>query len=325
MSGVHELPLEQLETQLGSSAAGLTEKEASRRLEEFGANELLVRQDTSEVVKFVRQFKNFFAVLLMVGATLAIAAEQLDSGQGNLYIAIALLGVVVLNAAFTYIQEHRSERIMDSFRRLLPSEVTVLRDGQSRRALSEDLVPGDVILLHEGDRVPADGRLIDARKLAVDFASLTGESEPQILDPGARHENILDSRNMVFSGTLVHGGEGRALVCETGMSTQIGSIVALTKATEATETPVHRELEYFIKVISAIAIFLGVLFFLVSVMTGNGTVTSLIFAIGIIVANVPEGLLPTVTLALAMASKRMAARTPSSRTWRASRRWAARR
>ena len=253
MSGVHELPLEQLETQLGSSAAGLTEKEASRRLEEFGANELLVRQDTSEVVKFVRQFKNFFAVLLMVGAALAIAAEQLDSGQGNLYIAIALLGVVVLNAAFTYIQEHRSERIMDSFRRLLPSEVTVLRDGQSRRALSEDLVPGDVILLHEGDRVPADGRLIDARKLAVDFASLTGESEPQILDPGARHENILDSRNMVFSGTLVHGGEGRALVCETGMSTQIGSIVALTKATEATETPVHRELEYFIKVISAIS------------------------------------------------------------------------
>ena len=308
MSSAHELPLAALEAGLGSSPCGLTEDEAARRLQDHGANELRVHQDTPEIVKFLLQFKNFFAVLLIVGGALAIVAEQLDSGQGNLYIAIALLGVVLLNATFTYVQQHRSERIMDSFRRMLPSLVAVVRNGQTRTAPAEELVPGDVILLHEGDRVPADGRLIEANKLVVDVSSLTGESEPQLLDPEARHENILDSRNMVFSGTLVHGGEGRVLVSETGMSTQIGSIVTLTKATEDTETPIHRELGYFIEVISAIAISLGILFFLVSVATGNSAITSLIFAIGIIVANVPEGLLPTVTLALSMASKRMAAK-----------------
>jgi len=308
VSGAHELPLAALAARLGSPPGGLTEDEASRRLQEHGANELRVRESTPEIVKFLLQFRNFFAVLLMVGGALAIVAEQLDSGQGNLYIAIALLGVVLLNATFTYVQQHRSERIMDSFRRMLPSLVAVVRNGQTRTAPAEELVPGDVILLHEGDRVPADGRLIEANKLVVDVSSLTGESEPQLLDPEAHHENILDSRNMVFSGTLVHGGEGRVLVSETGMSTQIGSIVRLTKATEDTETPIHRELGYFIEVISAIAMSLGILFFLVSVATGNSAITSLIFAIGIIVANVPEGLLPTVTLALSMASKRMAAK-----------------
>jgi sodium/potassium-transporting ATPase subunit alpha len=306
MLDIHKLPLPSLYDELGSSARGLTEEEAARRLEQHGPNELRVRQDVPEFVKFLLQFKNFFALLLMVGGMLAIAAEQLDPGQGNLYIAIALLGVVLLNAVFTYIQERQSERIMDSFRRMLPAMVTVLRDGSARRAHAQALVPGDLILLHEGDRVPADGRLIAASEFEVDCASLTGESEPQRLDPEACHENILESRNMVFSGTLVQSGEGRVLVCNTGMSTQIGSIVALTKATEETETPIHRELSYFIKVISAIAIFLGVLFFVISVVTGNSAIASLIFAIGIIVANVPEGLLPTVTLALTMASKRMA-------------------
>jgi sodium/potassium-transporting ATPase subunit alpha len=308
MSEIHKGSLHDLYEEFGSSARGLTETEAARRLDRHGPNELSVRQDVPEIVKFLLQFKNFFALLLMAGGALAIAAERLDPGQGNLYIAIALLGVVLLNAVFTYIQEHQSERIMDSFRRMLPAMVTVLRDGHPRRAQAEALVPGDVILMYEGDRVPADGRLIAASELEVDCASLTGESEPQRLDPEACHENILESRNMVFSGTLVQSGEGQALVCNTGMSTQIGGIVALTKATEDAETPIHRELGYFIKVISAIAIFLGVLFFLVSVATGNGTIASLIFAIGIIVANVPEGLLPTVTLALTMASKRMAAK-----------------
>jgi sodium/potassium-transporting ATPase subunit alpha len=308
MSDVHKLPLAELYDTLDSSARGLTEAAAARRLEEYGPNELRVRQDVPQIVKFLLQFKNFFALLLMVGGALAIAAEHLDPGQGNLYIAIALFGVVLLNAVFTYIQEHQSERIMDSFRRMLPAMVTVLRDGHARRARAEALVPGDVILLHEGDRVPVDGRLIAASGLEVDCASLTGESEPQRLDPAACKDNILESRNMVFSGTLVQRGEGKVLVCTTGMSTQIGSIVALTKATAGTDTPIHRELSYFIKVISAIAIFLGVLFFVVSVAIGNSAIASLIFAIGIIVANVPEGLLPTVTLALTMASKRMAAK-----------------
>ncbi|MDA1097360.1 MAG: HAD-IC family P-type ATPase [Proteobacteria bacterium] len=306
MPEFHQLPLADLFQELGGSERGLTELEARRRLQEHGRNELRVQEGATEFVKFLRQFKNFFALLLIVGGLLAVLAEQLDPAQGNLYIAIALFAVVLLNAVFTYFQERQSERIMESFKQMLPAMVTVLRDGAARRLEAQYLVPGDVIILHEGDRVPADGRLIESSELKVDQSSLTGESEPQPRDPNLSHEAILESANMVFSGTLVHNGEGKVLVCNTGMSTQIGNIVALTKATAETETPIHRELAYFIKVISAIAIFLGVAFFLVSVGIGKGAIGSLIFAIGIIVANVPEGLLPTVTLALTMASKRMA-------------------
>jgi sodium/potassium-transporting ATPase subunit alpha len=300
------MPLDALLRDVGSSHSGLSQSVAEERLAEIGRNELRVRQDTSEVVKFLRQFKNFFAMLLFAGGALAMSAENLDPGQGNLYIAIALIAVVLLNALFTYFQEHQSEQIMDSFKKMLPSKVEVVRDGTSMSLEAALLVPGDIIMLREGDRVPADARLIEANGLKVDQASLTGESEPQLLDPGAHHENLLESHNMVFSGTLVQNGEGKAVVCNTGMQTQIGNIVALTKATDEVETPIHKELKYFIKVISIIAITLGVVFFLVSVAIGKGSIGSLIFAIGIIVANVPEGLLPTVTLALTMASKRMA-------------------
>ncbi len=306
MSEIHKLALGDLFLEIGSSAQGLETSDVKRRLQQFGANELRVRQDISEIVKFLRQFKNFFALLLIVGGLLASFAENLDPDQGNIYIAIALFAVVLLNSAFTYFQERQSEQIMESFKKMMPTKVVAVRNGKTGEVQAEDLVPGDVIILREGDRVPADGRLIAASEFKVDLSSLTGESEPQLLDPDDRHENILESANMVFSGTLVQNGEARVLVCNTGMSTQIGSIVELTKATVEAETPIHKELKYFIEVISAIAIILGVTFFLVSVAIGKGAIGSLIFAIGIIVANVPEGLLPTVTLALTMASKRMA-------------------
>ncbi len=303
----HTSPIKGLIAKLESSAQGLSPEAAQERLEQYGRNALQAGKSTPEWVKFLRQFKNFFAILLIGGGALAMSAERLDPGQGNLYIAIALIGVVFLNACFTYFQELQSERIMDSFRNMLPSMVTTLRGGCDPLTVpAEDLVPGDVIILHEGDKVPADGRLLEASHFKVDLASLTGESEPQLLDPDRSHANVLESPNMVFSGTLVQNGEARVLVCKTGMQTQIGGIVALTSATESVETPIHRELKHFIKIISAIAIFLGVTFFVVSVAIGNGTISSLIFAIGIIVANVPEGLLPTVTLSLTMASRRMA-------------------
>ncbi|MEM6462628.1 MAG: HAD-IC family P-type ATPase [Pseudomonadota bacterium] len=306
MANWHSMSLTSALDALKSSHGGLTHHEARLRLERHGSNELKVTKDTPELVKFLMQFKNFFAILLIAGGALAMTAEQMDPGQGNLHIAIALIAVVFLNAAFTYFQEHQSERIMDSFKSMLPSMITAIRDGRPQEVAAADLVPGDVIVLNEGDRVPADGRLIEAKELKVDNSSLTGESEPQTRDESKSAEAVLESPNMVFSGSLVQNGEGKVLLVETGMNTQIGNIVELTKATEATESPIHRELRYFIKVISFIAIFLGVSFFAVSVAIGNSPISSLIFAIGIIVANVPEGLLPTVTLSLTMASRRMA-------------------
>jgi len=302
----HSVPLDSLYLSLDSSIQGLGTEEIAKRKQEFGPNELRVKQETPLYIRFLQQFKNFFALLLIVGGMLALLAERLDPGQGNLYIASALFGVVLLNAIFTFIQEYQSERIMDSFRKMLPSMVRVRRAGGELEIEARDLVPGDVMLLFEGDKVSADGRLLQSNELKVDLSSLTGESEPVLLDSDDCQENLLESRNMVFSGSLVQSGDGEVLVCQTGMTTQIGKIVQLTKEADTVQTPIRRELQHFIKIISTIAIVLGSLFFLVSVAIGNGAIGSLIFAIGIIVANVPEGLLPTVTLALTMASKRMA-------------------
>lgn len=302
----HSILLDDLYESLQSSCEGLGPQEIALRQQKFGPNELRVKQETPLYLRFLRQFKNFFALLLIVGGLLALLAERLDPGQGNLYIASALFGVVLLNAIFTFIQEFQSEKIMDSFRKMLPAMVQVRRAGSDIEIEARELVPGDVMLLFEGDKVPADGRLLASNELKVDLSSLTGESEPVLLDSADYQENLLESRNMVFSGSLVQCGDGEVLVCQTGMKTQIGKIVQLTKDADTVETPIRRELQHFIKIISTIAIVLGSLFFLVSVAIGNGAIGSLIFAIGIIVANVPEGLLPTVTLALTMASKRMA-------------------
>jgi sodium/potassium-transporting ATPase subunit alpha len=302
----HKIPLEEFYATLRSNDNGLTSSESSSRLLNFGSNELNTIQKTPEYLKFLRQFANFFAFLLMTGGCLALLADYLDPDKGNFYIACALFGVVVLNAVFTYLQEHQSEKIMESFRDILPQMVTVSRDGESRKIHASELVPGDLMLIEEGDRISADARLIEQNALKIDLSSLTGESEPELRHLEATHENIIESRNMVFSGTLVQSGNGKAVVYATGLNTQIGNIVQLTQDTEESETPIRKELKHFIKVISSIAIFLGVTFFLLSLILDKGAIGSLIFAIGIIVANVPEGLLPTVTLALTMASKRMA-------------------
>ena len=230
MSSWHTQPLASVLDTLDSGPEGLTDAAAKKRLDEVGRNELKVSKDTSEIVKFLFQFKNFFAILLIVGGALAMAAERMDPGQGNLYI----------NAAFTYFQEHQSERIMDSFKKLMPSMITTFRYGRPKEVPSQDLVPGDVIVLIEGDRVPADGRLISASELKVDNASLTGESEPQLLDADKTAATELESPNMVFSGSLVQNGEAQVVIVKTGMATQMGGIVQLTKATDAHETPKNR-------------------------------------------------------------------------------------
>ena len=304
--GLHLASVEELNAIVDSSEEGLSSEQVIERQQKYGPNELRVKQDTPAYVRFLLQFTNFFAVLLMVGGALALLAEQLDPGQGNLYIAYALFGVVLLNALFTFIQEYQSEKIMDSFREMMPAMVRVCRDKQVLEVNASELVPGDLMLLNEGDKIPADGRLLQANELKVDMSSLTGESEAVLLDCDVHHQNLLESRNMVFSGSLVQSGNGEALICSTGMDTQIGKIVQLTKDADTVETPIKKELQYFIKIIGGIAITLGTLFFLISISIGKGSIASLIFAIGIIVANVPEGLLPTVTLALTMASKRMA-------------------
>ncbi|MBU0667129.1 MAG: HAD-IC family P-type ATPase [Nanoarchaeota archaeon] len=302
----HKIPLEQLYQQVKSSFSGLSSVEAKERLKIHGFNILETKKKIPAVLKFLKQFKNFFALLLIAGSLIAFFAEYILPGEGNLYIGIALAGVVVLNAIFTFVQEYQSEKIMESFKKMLPQKASVIRDGKIQEIEANEIVPGDIIFLNEGEKVPADARLIEQNSLKVDNSSITGESEPQLRKLEYTHKNILESRNMVFSGTLVQSGNGKALVYGTGINTQIGDIVKLTKETEGSETPLRKELNHFIKVISTIAIILSLVFFITSFFIGNTLIRSIIFAIGIIVANVPEGLLPTVTLCLSIASKRMA-------------------
>jgi len=302
----HKIEINELFEKLKSSKKGLSSEEAELRINDYGHNILEVNKKNPAWLKFLKQFTNFFASLLIFGAILAFIADRLDPGQGNIYISIALAIVVLLNAIFTFIQDYQSEKIMDSFNKMIPNIVEVLRDGRKTHIHASELVPGDIIFLAEGDKIPADGRLIEHGGMKVDNSSITGESEPQLRKLECTHENMMESRNMVFSGTLVQTGNGKAIVCSTGMNTEIGKIVKLTKETKEVDTPLHKELKHFIKIISSIAIVLGTIFFVISKFLGQDSIGSLIFAIGIIVANVPEGLLPTVTLSLSMAAKRMA-------------------
>lgn len=174
----HLIPLEELYQEIGTCESGLTADVIVKRQKLCGPNELRVRTDVPIYMRFLRQFKNFFAILLIVGGLLAVLAERLDPGSGSIYIAIALFAVVLLNAIFTFVQEEQSERIMESFKKMLPSMVRVRRQGIVLEIEAKELVPGDIMLLYEGDKIPADGRLISSNELKVDLSSLTGESEP---------------------------------------------------------------------------------------------------------------------------------------------------
>lgn len=302
----HKISIKELYHRVNSSSEGLSNEKALDRQKEYGLNIIEQKGRTPAIIKFLKNFTNFFALLLIFGAALSFFAEYIKPGEGHLYIGIALAMVVILNAVFTFIQEFQSEKIMESFKRMMPSKIVVLRNGKEQEILAEELVPGDIIFLSEGDKIPADARLIEQHLLKVDHSSLTGESEPQLRSIECTHKQILESRNMIFSGTLVQSGTGKALVYATGMHTQIGKIAKLTKETGDTATPLRKEIHRFITIISTIAIVLGAIFFFISLALGHPMIGSLIFAIGIIVANVPEGLLPTVTLALSMASRKMA-------------------
>ncbi len=304
----HTISLSEFLQRLEVDERGLSEQEATRRLQECGPNFLEEIGKESILKTYIRQFRNFFTILLVIGALLAFLGEYLDPGQGNLYIGVALAGVVVLNGTFTFIQEYQAEKTMESFRQLLPPHSKVLRDGKVRDVLASEIVAGDIILLEEGDKVPADGRLIEVNSLKVDNSAITGESEPQLRSLECTHPNMLECRNMVLSGTLVQSGNGKAVIFGTGRNTQIGNLAILTQQILNVDTPIRKELNHFIKIISTIAISLGITFFILAFLLQDVFLASLIFAIGIIVANVPEGLLPTVTLALSLASRRMASR-----------------
>ncbi|OIO72052.1 MAG: hypothetical protein AUJ56_02650 [Zetaproteobacteria bacterium CG1_02_49_23] len=307
LTHIHQLPLDEVLTRLSTSAAGLDNTEVRVRRKAYGINQLTQKHEKPLIVQFLLQFHNLFSYLLLTGAALSFTSELLVRDAGSLFVAWALLGVTVLNAAFTFFQEYRAKKAMKSFANLMTSQVVVLRNGEKLQVDSKRLVPGDIMLLSEGDKVTADARLIEQNMLKVDHSALTGESEPQLRSLEATSGNVLRSRNMVFSGTHVQSGLGTAVVVATGDVTQIGHIARETSAVSSQTSHLQGQISHFIRIISYIAIALGVSFFLLGVVVTQSPLwINLVFAIGIIVANVPEGLLPTVTLTLSIAAQRMA-------------------
>jgi magnesium-transporting ATPase (P-type) len=292
---------------LRTSARGLSSVEAARRIREFGPNRIERLRRDPALLRFLREFTHLFALILWVAAALAFAAELADPGKGMGTLAFAVVGVIIVNAIFSYWQEHRAEQAVAALQALLPHDVKTMRDGRITVIRASDLVPGDIIRLSEGDAVPADCRVVHAFDLRVNTATITGEPVPRMKTPEPTDESdVLQSCNVVLAGTSVVYGESTALVYATGMRTEFGHITHLTQITGEVLSPLQREIARLSRLVAVLATLLGAIFFFIGLPIGLPLFNSAVFAIGIIVANVPEGLLPTVTLAMAMASQRLA-------------------
>ena len=306
---ITRLPAAEVLASLQSSTAGLDDAEAARRLREYGPNSIEEVRGQPLWVRLLREFTHFFALILWVAAALALFAEYANPGGGMLQLAYAIVAVILINGVFSFFQEFRAERAMDALRRLLPAMAKVIRGGELRLSPAATLVPGDLVLLEAGDNVPADCRLIEASGLRVNLSTLTGESMPVTLTAaGMPAERSLESKNVVLAGTSLVSGSGTAVVFATAMRTEFGRIAHLTQTVGEAGSPLQKEIARLSKFVALLALLLGTLFFGIGVAVGLPIWHSAMFAIGIIVANVPEGLLPTVTLALAMGTQRMARR-----------------
>jgi calcium-translocating P-type ATPase len=306
---IARLSVDEALASLRTARDGLAAREAERRAAEYGPNRVEEARREPALLRVARQFTNFFALILWVAAGLAFSAAAFEPGQGMATLGAAIVGVIAVNGAFAFWQEARAERTVAALRALLPHEVTVLRDGAALRLPAEALVPGDVILVQQGEHIPADCRVIEALGLRVNIATVTGESLPKPRGAGPDAQgDALRASNLLLAGTSVVAGEARAVVYATGMRTEFGRIAQLTQAVLEPPSPLQKEIARISRLVALLATALGVVFFAIGQLLGLGFWANLLFAIGIIVANVPEGLLPTVTLALAMATQRMARR-----------------
>jgi calcium-translocating P-type ATPase len=295
--------VERLLRDLKTSGAGLSSREAQRRLVQYGPNELQRRAGRRWPRELARQFTHPLALLLVAAAGLAWIA-------GIVPVAIAIAVVIVINAAFAFIQEMQAERAVEALARFLPTHATVLRDGQHRVIEARELVPGDVLLIEEGERISADARLLNGG-IEVDASMLTGESMPVFRSADLLDHTVplLQARELVFSGTTCTEGEARAVVFATGMHTEIGRIAALSERVESEESPLESQVRKVAWLIALIAVLLGIAFLpLATLGAGLSLSPAVVFAVGLIVGNVPEGLLPVITLALAVGVRDLVAR-----------------
>lgn len=268
---------------------GLTSAEAEARRRQYGPNSLPSKKPRPAWRECAAQMVHFFALMLWIAGILAILA-------GMPQLGFAIFVVILLNGTFAFAQEYRAERAHQKLRDLLPRRATVLRDGVQVQIDAVELVPGDIVVLQAGDRISADLRLLEAFSLSIDTSTLTGESVPVAAQVG----------DAAFAGTFIVEGQGRAIVTATGNTTRLASVAQLTQAGRRPRTPLAEELDRVVWIISIAALTAGIVFLVIAALVGIRLSDAFLFALGVVVALVPEGLLPTVTLSLAWGAQRMA-------------------
>jgi Ca2+-transporting ATPase len=301
---------------LGSDPArGLTSTEAAARLRQFGPNALAAEPSPPAWRRFVAQFQNPLVALLLVAAVISSGVWLLERDSELPFETLTILVILLANAVLGFIQEARAEQAVAALRRMTAATATVLRDGQRQKILASQVVPGDILLIEEGDAIAADGRVIEAIGLQVSEAALTGESLPvsKCVEPLGEAAGLGDRRNMVFAGTVVTYGRGRAVVTATGMHTEVGRIAGLLQRTEDEATPLQAEIARVGRTLGAVVIAIAALI-VVTVLLTSPAITSrvvvdaLVIGVSLAVAAVPEGLAAILTIVLALGMQRMARR-----------------
>ncbi|MEU9135333.1 cation-transporting P-type ATPase [Streptomyces sp. NPDC048404] len=296
---------------MGSALRGLTPAEAAERQARYGPNELPRVSHGHVWRQVVTQFTDLFAVVLLVASAITFLAYVLGQPRdpATLQLAVAILGVVLLNAGIGFAQEYSAERTAESLQAMVPHTCRVLRDGERRELPARDLVAGDVVVLEAGDAVPADCRLVEAQEAAVNNAALTGESDPVTRITAAGPAGpALESRNCVFMGTDLVAGTGKAVVFATGTDTEFGRIFRLAAAAPRQRTPLQLQVAAMARRVAGVALATGAILFAVRLPSGQSFVDTFVFSLGVMVALVPEGLPATLSVSLAIGVRRMARR-----------------
>lgn len=300
---IHKIPADKVFSAMDSSSSGLTGQQAEERQKTYGYNSTAKQKEKSLFVSFLSNFTHLMAILLWVAGIVGFLADLPQ-------LAIAIWMVNIINGLFSFWQEFRAGKATKALDKLLPSYARVIRDGREIRLETKFLVPGDVVLLGEGDIVPADCRLVEDNDLNVDQSAFTGESVPihKMKDETQRDDlSRVEQPNLVFMSCAITSGTGKAVVVETGMKTEFGKIADLTRNVKEEPSPLQKEMRGITRTVSAMALLVSAVFFFLAILLVDTPVAgAFIFALGMIVAFIPEGLLPTVTLSLAMAVQRMA-------------------
>ncbi|MFT4890560.1 MAG: Ca2+-transporting ATPase [Halobacteriales archaeon] len=306
--GSHDRPIEEVFEAVDSGPDGLSDEEARRRLDEYGPNEIREGEEISPIEIFVDQFRDFLIYLLIFAAIISLAVGLFPGHEPEYADAILIVLILLANGVFGFVQDYRAEKSIEALKDLSTPDATVIRDGERHTIDSTEVVPGDVIVVEGGDAVPADARLIESSSLETDESALTGESTQVAKDPAPVDEDapLADRTDMLYMNTSAVRGRGRAVVIETGMDTEVGSIAEQITEAEDEQTPFQQEVDELGKTIGygimGIIVIVGLIQLL---FTDAGALATLLVAITLAVAAVPEGLPAVVTLTLALGSRKL--------------------